>query len=249
MILFFGFVFFCVLIGLGRYHLLSQGRITFLTKLSGFMLPIRIAEVDSEFVTLRDLGRANRLLHALGEYALPEQIDYTVRMTALNQMREQYSLRAVCDDFLKLQQDDFYSDDFSVCLSELEVNIHDDQSAHEGPRLQIEALYERVANGESIALIASQKSDDPSSAHAGNIGYFTRSELSGSESDWFALEFGDVSSIVERENDFAFVEVYDVIYDGAEKDQVGLYIVTKKKNGIQEVIDGKEVNILVESRR
>lgn len=246
-IAFFGFTFFLFLLGLGRYQILSQGRATTLAKLSGSIAPIRIAEVDGDFVTLRDTGRANRLLREIGDYTLAEQIDYTVRMTALNQLRDKYSLRAVCDDFLKLKLEQLFSDDFSLCLSEMHANIYADTSAHEGPRLQIEALYDRVQGGESIALIASQKSDDASSESAGDIGYFSEDELTAHESVWFNLDFEEVSQVTERDEDFAFVEVYDVLYDGADKDQVGLYLVTKKKNGIQEVIDAKNVNIFVES--
>ncbi|MEW7992537.1 MAG: SurA N-terminal domain-containing protein [Candidatus Thiodiazotropha sp.] len=84
-----------------------------------------------------------------------------------------------------------------------------DQAAEDDAKSKIEALAERLKNGESFAELARQNSQDPGSAESGgDLGFFTRGIMAPAfETAAFSLEEGAVSEPVRTEFGYHLIKL------------------------------------------
>lgn len=77
-------------------------------------------------------------------------------------------------------------------------------------RKEIEALLSRVKSGEDFAVIAKEKSQCPSSANGGDLGYFSRGEMvEPFENAVFSMKPGEISNIVETQFGYHIIKLTD----------------------------------------
>jgi len=101
-----------------------------------------------------------------------------------------------------------------VCARHLLVKIDPTggDTAKEQARHRAEAMRQRWLAGESFADLCRQFSDCPSAEHNGDLGCFSRDEMVASFSDVaFSLQPGAVSKVVETQDGFHLIQVYERI--------------------------------------
>ena len=75
---------------------------------------------------------------------------------------------------------------------------------------QLSAIRQEIVEGANFASLASEKSQGPSAANGGDLGYFTRGQMvPGFEQAAFALAPGEVSEIVETRFGFHLIKLED----------------------------------------
>jgi peptidyl-prolyl cis-trans isomerase C len=77
-------------------------------------------------------------------------------------------------------------------------------------RKEIEALLVRVKGGEDFAAVAKEKSQCPSSANGGDLGFFSRGEtVKPFEDAAFSMKPGEISNIVETQFGYHIIKLTD----------------------------------------
>ncbi|PVV21556.1 MAG: hypothetical protein B6D74_11320, partial [gamma proteobacterium symbiont of Ctena orbiculata] len=91
----------------------------------------------------------------------------------------------------------------------IQVTSDADQVAADDAKSKIEALAERLKNGESFAELAKQNSQDPGSAESGgDLGFFTRGIMAPAfEAAVFSLEEGAISEPVRTEFGYHLIKL------------------------------------------
>jgi peptidyl-prolyl cis-trans isomerase C len=95
----------------------------------------------------------------------------------------------------------------------------------EAARKEIEALLARVKSGEDFAAIAKGKSQCPSSANGGDLGFFAKGEtVKPFEDAAFSMKPGEISNIVETQFGYHIIKLTDkmdekiIEFEGAKEE-------------------------------
>jgi peptidyl-prolyl cis-trans isomerase C len=92
----------------------------------------------------------------------------------------------------------------------ISVNPGATRAQKEAARKEIEALLARVKSGEDFAAIAKGKSQCPSSANGGDLGFFAKGEtVKPFEDAAFSMKPGEISNIVETQFGYHIIKLTD----------------------------------------
>ncbi|MFA6522296.1 MAG: peptidylprolyl isomerase [Patescibacteria group bacterium] len=124
-----------------------------------------------------------------------------------------------------------------LAAQELETMILASEEDQRTVVAEMESILERIDLGVAFGDLATQYSDDPSSDYAGILGFLEASAFQNGLTPIFDLPVGYISPILEAETYFVVAKVLDeVVIDGV-RTQVNIQIITKNKNGLQEVFE------------
>lgn len=117
-----------------------------------------------------------------------------------------------------------------VLASQLGETVSKDAARQEGRKQEAQAAYDRVAAGESFAVVAADQSQDSSAQTGGDIGYVNVSDIPEEwKADIRALAIGDISPVIEGQDAFMIFRLTDRIGTGdAEKVQLSLISIPKE---------------------
>lgn len=84
------------------------------------------------------------------------------------------------------------------------------KAQRDAARKEIEALLARIKGGEDFAAVAKEKSQCPSSANGGDLGFFSRGEtVKPFEDAAFSMKLGEISNIVETQFGYHLIKLTD----------------------------------------
>jgi peptidyl-prolyl cis-trans isomerase C len=91
------------------------------------------------------------------------------------------------------------------------VDLNADKAQKDMARNRIVKIKERLQKGEDFVALAKECSEDPSKENGGDVGYFSRGQLSKSLEDVsFTLNPGEVSDIVETNSGYYLIKCIDI---------------------------------------
>lgn len=112
-------------------------------------------------------------------------------------------------------------------------------------RAKIDAVRQKVVDGEDFAALASENSEGPSRTKGGDLGYFSRGQMvKPFEDAAFALETGAISEVVETQFGYHIIKVTDrrpatvVAYETAQAQIEERLKQEKSRKKIKEYIEG-----------
>ena len=136
-------------------------------------------------------------------------------------------------------------------LIKLESGASDE--ARENARALLTGIRQEIDSGADFAALAQQKSQGPSAANGGDLGYFKRGQMVAPfEAAAFALAPGEVSGIVETRFGFHLIQLVDrkppIQYE--EKDiseKIRAYLLQQKyQRAVEDAVAGLKASALVE---
>ncbi|MBI3120551.1 MAG: peptidylprolyl isomerase [Candidatus Kerfeldbacteria bacterium] len=93
----------------------------------------------------------------------------------------------------------------------LNASVQQDPELQAQARAKLEAVKERINNGEDFATLAEETSEDSSASLGGDLGFFGKGQMVQSFEDAaFTLNPGDVSDIVQTEFGFHLIKVEEI---------------------------------------
>lgn len=123
-----------------------------------------------------------------------------------------------------------------VLATQLGEKISADAARQEARKQEAQAAYNRVAAGESFAVVAADQSQDSSAQTGGDIGYVSVSEIPEEwKADIAALAIGDVSPVIEGEEAFMVFKLTDRTGSG-DTEKVELSLISIPKETLDEVV-------------
>ncbi|SPD75115.1 PpiC-type peptidyl-prolyl cis-trans isomerase [uncultured Desulfobacterium sp.] len=112
----------------------------------------------------------------------------------------------------------------------IKVDAKADEAQRAQARKKIEEIQQRIKKGEDFAALAKELSQCPSAAKGGDLGYFSRGQMTKPFEDAaFAMAPGEVSNIVETDFGFHLIKIADkkpesvMAYEDI-KDRLGQYL-------------------------
>ena len=137
------------------------------------------------------------------------------RDLAIQRLINQKFKPAVTDEEIRKYYDDNpdkFKQKSQVRASHILISV--DSSAtkaqKDAARKEIEALLSRIKSGEDFAAIAKEKSQCPSSANGGDLGFFSKGDMvEPFEEAVFSMKPGEISNIVETQFGYHIIKLTD----------------------------------------
>ena len=131
-----------------------------------------------------------------------------------------------------------------LLAKKLEEKIKNDESLNSEEKEKAEEALKRIQNGEDFAELAKEVSEDPSATDGGNLSWFERGKMpvgtAELEDTTFALEPGQVTSIVKTTEGFYIVKVNE-----KKENEISASIILIKSVSFEEWIREKQTEYSV----